>query len=137
MEELVFVYGTLKSGYGNNRILAESSELVSVGVTEEQFSLRDCGFPYMTPKDMVSLAWNVEAPVRGEIWKVKDQRTMDRLDQLEGEGSHYHRQHIEVRNDVGEKLRVQTYLQLNPEITARCKPCEVEDGALVWTGHRY
>jgi gamma-glutamylcyclotransferase (GGCT)/AIG2-like uncharacterized protein YtfP len=77
--EHYFVYGTLKSGYGNNRILAESStaKLVGEGKTEPKFNLYNLGFfPGVTE--------NGSTAVTGEVWSVSDKETKMRLDRLEG-----------------------------------------------------
>lgn len=78
-KEYYFVYGTLKRGYGNNRILSESStaKFVEEGATEPEFNLYDLGwFPGVTE--------NGETSIQGEIWEVSDEQTKRRLDQLEG-----------------------------------------------------
>lgn len=77
--EYYFVYGTLKRGYGNNRILQQSStaEFIEEAVTEPKFNLYHLGgFPGVTE--------NGETAVHGEIWAVSDQETKRRLDMLEG-----------------------------------------------------
>lgn len=77
--EYYFVYGTLKRGYGNNRILQQSStaQFVEEGVTAPEFNLYDLGsFPGVTEHG--------ETAVHGEIWSVSDISTKNRLDMLEG-----------------------------------------------------
>lgn len=74
-----FVYGTLKRGYGNNRILQQSptAQFIEEGVTEAKFNLYHLGgFPGVTE--------NGETAIHGEIWEVSDDYTKQRLDMLEG-----------------------------------------------------
>ena len=76
--EYYFVYGTLKRGHGNNRILAQSStaQFVEEGITTPEFNLYHLGgFPGVTE--------NGETAVHGEIWSVQDVDTKRRLDMLE------------------------------------------------------
>lgn len=77
--EYYFVYGTLKRGYGNNRILQQSptAQFVEEGVTSPEFNLYHLGgFPGVTE--------NGETAIHGEIWSVQDEHTKRRLDMLEG-----------------------------------------------------
>ena len=82
---LVFVYGTLKQGYHNHRNLLLGSEFVGRAVTESRFDLIDCGFPVALVPDEGG-----GRRVRGELYWVND-KTLSRLDRLEGEGHMYSR----------------------------------------------
>jgi gamma-glutamylaminecyclotransferase len=84
----VFVYGTLKRGYGNHRLLA-TSHFVGDAVTVEKYRMIDAGFP-------VVLDGSREHNVAGEIYQCDD-ATLRRLDALEGEGHMYDRKLIDVR----------------------------------------
>lgn len=110
---LVFVYGTLISGFHNHRILAGKvmggeippAKLIGVGVTVDGFKMADVGFPYIK---------NVKTNghrVRGEVYDIgdpaKDSHASEMLasmDRLEGyrEGSphnHYTREEFAVLVD--------------------------------------
>ena len=101
----VFVYGTLKRGYGNNRLLQHSSSFVGEAVTCEPFKMVGNGFPY------INRANDCVLPVLGEVWKVVDEDTLQRLDWLEGVASrHYIRSIIDVQLIDGYTLTVNTYL---------------------------
>lgn len=81
---LIFVYGTLKSGYINNSILS-SSEFVKEALLPSH-KLFYAGFPVMTP------AYDEHQFVKGEIWDIKGSESVLRaLDRLEGEGIMYDR----------------------------------------------
>lgn len=85
----VFVYGTLKSGYGNNRIL-EGAVLLGRGYSKYKYEMYCNGsFPYVIPGDK-------KLSVLGEVWEVND-KTLERLDWLEGHPTHYKREVIEVQ----------------------------------------
>lgn|SRR5690348_4803270 len=83
----VFVYGTLKQGYGNNRLL-DKAKFVENAVIPG-FKLYDSGFPVAAPDEF--------SAVSGEIWDISgdhQERTLFNLDSLEGEGRMYNRQEV-------------------------------------------
>lgn len=71
---LVFVYGTLISGFHNNRFLSrpeprgavKPAKFVGAGTTVGKFLMRDVGFPYIKHAPRGKQA----APVRGEVWDI-------------------------------------------------------------------
>ncbi len=108
---LVAVYGTLKQGYGNNRILqGGNASLLSEGIVRG-FKLYDSGFP---------VAAHSEGDcIRVEVWDIGDDEesivTLNRLDGLEGHRgndnptSMYFRETVEVHTDNG-TLEAQMYM---------------------------
>lgn len=85
----VIVYGTLKAGYGNNRLLSNST-FVSI-YTVANYRLYDAGFPVAVPSEGES--------IRGELYDIgDDERVLASLDRLEGEGMMYNR--VEVEPDT-------------------------------------
>lgn len=82
----VFVYGTLKSGYGNNRLLDGQTFLESSFLNGyKMFYSGGVGsFPCIIPdKDSV---------IRGEVWDIgEDMDCLQRLDWLEGHPRMYKR----------------------------------------------
>ena len=84
----IFVYGTLMRGESNHRLIA-SQELEGEGFIRG-FNLYNLGYyPGIRPSD------NPEHVVYGEVYLVDD-RTLERVNQLEGEGSLYLLQFTEV-----------------------------------------
>lgn len=82
----VFVYGTLKSGGGNNYLLKQG-ELIGEYRTPPKYALYDLGlFPAM-------LDTNEGVSVHGEVWQVPT-KTVDLLDQLESVPVLYNRSTI-------------------------------------------
>lgn len=82
----VFVYGTLKRGYNNNRLLTGST-FVATATTMDRWSMLDGGFPVVLP--------GTDGFVTGEVWEV-DGATLARLDHLESNGRMYQREVVEV-----------------------------------------
>lgn len=90
-KHLIFVYGTLKEGYGNNHLLRTGgAKKIANARTEKKYTLMDFGgFP-----GMYNHGENV--CVTGELWEVDD-ATLARCDLLEGHPSFYKRTPIHVK----------------------------------------
>lgn len=101
----VFVYGTLKEGYGNHyRILKDREGVRPAGraVTVAHYRMLDSGFPVLREDDDGHR-------VLGELYWVNT-RVLKELDALEGEGHMYHRRDIQVRLADESLVKVQTYI---------------------------
>lgn len=84
----VFVYGTLKDGYSNNRILQAGKAQLLKKTVIKGYKLFNAGFPVATPSDGDA--------IEGEIWDIGDnEQTLQSLDALEAEGRMYHRREID------------------------------------------
>lgn len=99
----VFVYGTLKRGFGNYRLLKDA-KLVGRAETVRPYVLLDSGFPVMTPVGTGA------SRVAGEVYEFEDESILKNLDRLEGEGRMYDRVEIDVETYRGQKMTVWTYL---------------------------
>ena len=96
----VFVYGTLKQGFGNHRLLSDS-KFLGIDVLQDHTLIQTPGFPYMVESK--------GDKARGEVYEV-DERIVRYLDALEGYPTHYQKK--EVRTEGGRE--VFTYY-LDPE----------------------
>ena len=125
----LFVYGTLKRGYGNHRLLRDATFL-GQDTTTDKFMLVDCGFPYMfRPKLDLLLSGIPEKRVVGEVFETFNPEIVKDLDRLEGvEYGHYSREVIEVE-EFGE---VQAYIACSP---SALPPCPVVNDKYVWGHH--
>lgn len=83
----VFVYGTLKRGFGYFHLLKDS-EYIGVGYTLASFNMKTVGFPIIQRDDDGK-------PVFGEVFECDDE-TLKRLDCLEAEGRMYNREKVYV-----------------------------------------
>lgn len=87
MNHLIFVYGTLKKGFGNHHFLANSICHGECRTTEK--------FKMLLPAFPVIMLDAHGYSVAGELYEV-NAGTLERLDRLEGEGHMYHRRLITV-----------------------------------------
>lgn len=102
MLEYVFVYGSLKKGHWNNRVL-QDSKLVGKALTHDKFKMLNSGFPVLTP--------DVDGrQVRGEVYCVTNPDVMRDLDRLEGLGRMYDRKVHGVALDGSIDMTVYVYV---------------------------
>lgn len=86
-KHLIFVYGTLKHGWGNNAIIHDQRYLGEFTTDDNHFQMYSLGgYP-----GVVSGNFNV----RGEVWEVDD-KALARCDHLEGHPDFYKREQIKV-----------------------------------------
>lgn len=130
MNNLVFVYGTLKKGEGNSYILKEA-EFLGEATLLDQMQMKELGFPAV-------FDGNKSGYVKGHLFKVDSEDTWKKLDRLENNGVMYERQlrHVQLDeegSDAGTKAwvylatpdfqkRINTYPDIVPN----------DNGQLVW-----
>lgn len=89
LTDLLFVYGTLKGGGRNHRLLA-GAEFIASARTEPRYRLIDCGpYPAMLEHPAAPLE------IIGELYRISDS-LLPALDELEDEGTLYRRVVIPV-----------------------------------------
>lgn len=101
----VFVYGTLKRGHGNHRLL-EGCVHLGECITLQTFVLHNVGFPvtFFKPKGH---------PVMGELYEIPDsirEQVLHRLDRLEGEGRMFRRETVRVLPLANTEPAVETFM---------------------------
>lgn len=106
MSHLIFVYGTLKRGHGNNRLLA-NSQFIGNAVTIDHYTMFKRGIPFVN-KDIPSY------PIHGEVFEVDDQ-TLNELDALENHPRWYQRTPISV-NIEGAEAPITAEIYFNPAV---------------------
>jgi len=85
MNDHVFVYGTLKRGFGNSVLLNEA-EFIQNAMTQPSYTMINLGF-------FPGVQLNGDTPIIGEVYKVTEDEML-RLDRLEGYPSFYNRVRI-------------------------------------------
>lgn len=104
---LVFVYGSLKRGFGNHNLL-EGSKFF--GITETVYRNFRM-YPLFGSFPAVTIATDDAFAIMGELYEVESV-TMKRLDVLEGNGSMYTRRLVSVYNN---SEIVEAWMYLMPE----------------------
>jgi len=99
----VFVYGTLKKGFGANRILGSDAKFLGRAVTGKGYRLLDIGaFPALQNRG--------DSVVHGELYEVSSNQIIH-LDRYEGVPSLYTKGTVTVTVDVDNKEHeANTYL---------------------------
>jgi gamma-glutamylcyclotransferase (GGCT)/AIG2-like uncharacterized protein YtfP len=82
----VFVYGTLKNGYGNNRLLQGETFIGEAVTIPHEYTMIDGGFPYVLLGGVFH--------IKGELWAVEHEDTILSLDALEGVRYDHYKRHI-------------------------------------------
>lgn len=104
---LVFVYGTLKSGFYNNRCI-EGGKLIATGNTRNKYGMKHLGsFPGIDMSVEVS-------QIHGEVWEVSHDMLLHSLDMLEGYPSFYDRAIVSIETDT-ETVQAWMYFLANPK----------------------
>ena len=124
MTNLVFVYGTLKKGFGNHRLLEKAHFL---------------GEAYLRRTKMVDLGaypaviTGGKKDVMGEIYQVDDE-TLARLDRLEGHPSFYERRQVKVFSVFQNVDTFIAWCYFMPQLSQVKHPAVIEEG--IWNGRR-
>jgi gamma-glutamylaminecyclotransferase len=133
---LVFVYGTLKRGYGNNRLLQNAEFLGEAISGEGNYVMQDVGFPTLWRVVVPPVRHQLMGRVAGEIFRVTSEELAG-LDRLEANGRMYTREQRgfmitgERASSMDEKNGATAWIYLwNRERDNR--PIEPVDGVLVW-----
>ena len=130
----VFVYGTLKAAYGNNRLL-DNTKPVGPAVTCDGFALGKSGCPYAFPKDVVPEEYHTRLiwPIKGELYKIdaRDYRTAADLDILESYPSFYNRRVVLVECDEI-TYSAWIYTIEDPMWMRRVDACHLDNGHWVY-----
>ncbi|MDZ7697722.1 MAG: gamma-glutamylcyclotransferase family protein [Deltaproteobacteria bacterium] len=91
-KSLVFLYGTLKRGFGNHHFL-DGSRFLGKAITKKKYALYVSGIPFVIENEPVS-------QISGEVYEV-DEDTLARLDRLEGHPDWYCRKWINLIMERG------------------------------------
>ena len=124
----VFVYGSLKNGYGNHSLL-NGSEFINIATTVDKFIMIDLGaFPAVIDFGND----NDRNTISGELYLVND-TVLERLDQLEGHPDWYQRRVVNINNN-GDNENAYMYIMQEDsfqDITT-LTVCDVSNGVYNW-----
>ena len=90
--EVVFVYGTLRMGYSNHRLIIDC-RFIDEGRTVKEYAMYANGIPYVSETEQVS-------QIYGELYLVSS-KILFNLDMLEGHPSWYKRKKVPIETFSG------------------------------------
>lgn len=108
--ELLFVYGSLKKGFDNHRLLEKSTKRLGKAKTVSKFGMFEDSFgnyPYLVSEPI--------SKVEGELYEINRKELLEKIDEFEGAPDYYQRRRIKVKNHHGVKFAY-TYLRENAEV---------------------
>lgn len=102
----VVVYGTLRSGHYNNRLMETSDFISKVRLNEKATMYSNGGFPILSFAETGN-----ETEIVGELYEVPEGQAMARLDALEGYPRWYNRTEREFTTESGDTVTAWIYHQ--------------------------
>ena len=131
--KLLAVYGTLKQGYGNHRLLEGWQKVCDAMTVKNNFwmdNLGDRGFPivYHIPEGEMN-------QIQVEVYEIPSDEALRPVDRLEGHPEWYRREkHLFVDNE-GVEFEAETYVQYLDN--RNNLPPVREHRVSTWEGRRY
>jgi gamma-glutamylaminecyclotransferase len=132
-EYTIFVYGTLKRGYGNySRLLSQATFLGEAVSADTNYQMTSGGFPFLAKA-------GTGHAVKGELFRVNAQE-FAACDGLEGHPNFYHRELHNFLLPNGQEVEAWVYLcdyGLNSAASVRgTRAVQPNNGTLEWHGGR-
>jgi gamma-glutamylcyclotransferase (GGCT)/AIG2-like uncharacterized protein YtfP len=97
----LFVYGTLQHGQSRHNVLESLKFEKAILPKHRRISPPSLGFPF--------IIFDESSEVKGEVYFNIDDNLLKTLDLIEGEGTLYLRNIVEVITQKGEKVQAYTY----------------------------
>ena len=110
-EHYVFVYGTLKAGFRNHRLLIDSEFIGNFKTLDRDYVMVSLGRSPAVRVDKLEGGYQIE----GEVYRVDDETLAD-LDRLEGNGSFYTRKLVPIEGMTENNGQAWIYLFENFKI---------------------
>ena len=117
--ELLFVYGSLKKGFDNHKILGKSAKRLGKAKTVSKFGMFEDSFgnyPYLISEPIYK--------IEGELYEINRKELLEKIDAFEGAPDYYQRKKIKVKSHHGVKYAY-TYLRENIEIPNNQEPLKI------------
>ena len=108
--KFLFVYGSLKKGFDNHKLLQKYAKRVGIASTVSKFAMYEDSFgnyPYLVKEPITK--------VMGELYEIKRKELLDKIDEFEGAPEYYQRKKIKVKTHKGVNLAF-VYIRENEEI---------------------
>ncbi|MDP3587634.1 MAG: gamma-glutamylcyclotransferase family protein [Sulfuricurvum sp.] len=94
--EFLFVYGSLKKGFDNDKLLEKSTRRLGKALTVGKFGMFEDSFgnyPYLIKKPINRII--------GELYEIQRKELLDQIDEFEGAPDYYQRKKIKVKTHHG------------------------------------
>jgi len=94
--EFLFVYGSLKKGFDNDKLLEKSTRRLGKALTVGKFGMFEDSFgnyPYLIKKPINRII--------GELYEIQRKELLDQIDEFEGAPDYYQRKKIKVKAHHG------------------------------------
>ena len=108
--ELLFVYGSLKKGFDNHKILDKSTKRLGKASTIGKFGMFEDSFgnyPYLITKPI--------SKIDGELYEINREELLRKIDEFEGAPDYYQRKKIKVKTHHGINIAY-TYIREGADI---------------------
>ena len=134
MKDLLFVYGTLKQGYGNHNYILKDQKFLGEARTSERYFMwgKNAGFPYISRLPYIIYP---KLCVLGELYEV-DPTALAECDRLEGHPHFYERHEIDVVTiEDNKKYIAWIYEITNPRYFSNAmdtRICDTQDACYYW-----
>jgi len=128
--EFLFVYGSLKKGFDNHKLLQKYAKRVGKASTVGKFAMYEDSFgnyPYLIKEPVTR--------VQGELYEIKRKELLDEIDEFEGAPEYYQRKRIKVKTHKGVNLAF-AYLRENEEVRKEKTPLKVWENNTDYKVHK-
>jgi len=128
--EFLFVYGSLKKGFDNHKLLQKYAKRVGKASTVGKFAMYEDSFgnyPYLVKEPITK--------VMGELYEIKRKELLDKIDEFEGAPEYYQRKKIKVKTHKGVNLAF-VYLREDEEIPKEQEPLKVWENNTDYKVHK-
>jgi len=128
--EFLFVYGSLKKGFDNHKLLEKYAKRVGKASTVGKFAMYEDSFgnyPYLVKEPITK--------VMGELYEIKRKELLDKIDEFEGAPEYYQRKKIKVKTHKGVNLAF-VYLREDEEIPKEQEPLKIWENNTDYKVHK-
>jgi len=128
--EFLFVYGSLKKGFDNHKLLNKYAKRVGKASTVGKFAMYEDSFgnyPYLVKEPVTK--------VIGELYEIKRKELLDKIDEFEGAPEYYQRKKIKVKTHKGVNLAF-VYIREDEEIPKEQEPLKIWENNTDYKVHK-
>jgi len=128
--EFLFVYGSLKKGFDNHKLLQKYAKRVGKASTVGKFAMYEDSFgnyPYLVKEPITK--------VIGELYEIKRKELLDKIDEFEGAPEYYQRKRIKVKTHRGVNLAF-VYIREDEEIPSEQEPLKIWENNTDYKMHK-